>query len=137
MEDVIGRGGMGTVLLGREVGLRRLVAVKVLAPTLAADEDFRQSFDREAQAVARLSHPNIVQIYTAGITSGALGLPYFIMQYVDSALDLDRWILKEHAPGEVRARWIGDASCCCALRGAYPWSPHRERQAFQRPRSKR
>ena len=105
LEGTIGRGGMGTVLLGREVALHRSVAVKVLAPRLAADDGFRRRFDREAQAVARLSHPNIVQIFTAGITAGPLGLPYFIMQFVDG-VSLEGWIAEYGPPAEIRARRI-------------------------------
>lgn len=74
-------GGMGTVFLAREPALKRLVAVKVLAAELAADPGARNRFEREAQAVARLSHPNVVAIHSLGALPD--GRPYFVMQYVD------------------------------------------------------
>ena len=57
---------MGAVYLGEDVHLRRKVAVKVLAPELAADERFRKRFLVESQLAASLDHPNIVPIYGAG-----------------------------------------------------------------------
>ncbi|MEE8521960.1 MAG: protein kinase, partial [Gemmatimonadota bacterium] len=58
----LGRGSMASVYLAREQELKRLVAIKILAPRLAKDQRARQRFEREAQAVASLSHPNIVSI---------------------------------------------------------------------------
>ena len=74
----LGTGGMGSVFLAREPALKRLVAVKVLAPTLAVDESARTRFEREAQAVARLAHPNVVAIHGLGELDD--GTPYFVMQ---------------------------------------------------------
>ena len=76
----LGQGGMASVYLAREPALRRLVAVKVLSPVLAADSHARARFEREAQAVAGLSHPNVLGIYGLGELSD--GTPYFVMQYV-------------------------------------------------------
>jgi serine/threonine-protein kinase len=76
----IGAGGMGSVFLARDPALRRSVAVKVLAPELAASEQSRARFEREAQAVAGLSHPNIVPVF--GVGEMADGTPYFVMQHV-------------------------------------------------------
>ncbi|MGD2135797.1 MAG: serine/threonine-protein kinase, partial [Gemmatimonadales bacterium] len=76
----LGAGGMGSVFLAREPSLRRLVAVKVLAPELAADSAARARFQREAQAVAGLSHPNVVSVYSVGELPE--GIPYFVMQNV-------------------------------------------------------
>jgi len=76
----LGQGGMASVYLAREPALRRLVAVKVLSPQLAADPHSRARFEREAQAVAGLSHPNVLGIYGLGELSD--GTPYFVMQYV-------------------------------------------------------
>jgi hypothetical protein len=78
----LGSGGMGAVFVAREPALRRLVAVKVLAPWLAADPRARSRFEREARAAAALSHPNVVRVYAVGQTGGQQ-LPYIIMQYVD------------------------------------------------------
>jgi len=76
----LGAGGMATVFLARDPALKRDVAVKVLAGALAADPSARARFEREAQAVAGLSHPNVVPIYAVGEMSG--GVPYFVMQHV-------------------------------------------------------
>ncbi|MEX2182632.1 MAG: serine/threonine-protein kinase [Gemmatimonadaceae bacterium] len=77
----IGSGGMAQVFLAREPALKRLVAVKVLSGDLASSADARARFEREAQAVAALSHPNIVSIHTVGELDD--GSPYFVMQYVE------------------------------------------------------
>ncbi|UCF19005.1 MAG: serine/threonine protein kinase [Gemmatimonadota bacterium] len=76
----IARGSMASVYLARELQLKRLVAVKVLAPRLARDQQARLRFEREAQASASLSHPHIVQIHRVGRLSN--DLPYIVMQYV-------------------------------------------------------
>ncbi len=76
----LGQGGMGAVYQARQPLLNRQVALKVMAPRLAADQNFVARFLREAAAAANLSHPNLVQVYTAGESEGA----YFIaMEFVD------------------------------------------------------
>src|SRR5688572_10889117 len=80
VERVLGAGGMGAVFLARDVRLDRQVAVKVVAPELASSEALRQRFLREARTIARLRHPHIVDVYTAGESKGLL---YFIMRCVD------------------------------------------------------
>ena len=67
----LGEGGMGRVYLARDTQLERDVAVKVLAPELAGDRSLMARFRVEAIAQARLSHPNIVPIYTFGREAGA------------------------------------------------------------------
>ena len=79
VERELGRGGMATVQLARDEELHRLVAVKVLAEHLAADDTFRARFLREARLAGRLSHPNIVQVYDVG---DAGGRPFIVMEYV-------------------------------------------------------
>lgn len=78
--DLIGQGGMGAVYKARQKGLDRLVALKILPPDSARDPAFAERFSREARALAKLSHPNIVSVYDSG---QAGGLFYFIMEYVD------------------------------------------------------
>jgi serine/threonine protein kinase len=62
--SLIGAGGMGEVYAARDTGLDRLVALKVLAPELATNAEFRARFEREAKAISSLNHPHI-----CGLTS--------------------------------------------------------------------
>ncbi len=78
--ECLGRGGMGVVYKARQPKLNRLVALKILAPEKGADPKFAERFLREAQALARLSHPNIVTVHDFG---EAEGLYYLLMEYVD------------------------------------------------------
>ncbi len=78
--ELLGYGGMGAVYKARQPGLDRLVALKVLPPGAAADPGFSERFTREARALARLSHQNIVSVYEFG---QAGGMPFFLMEYVD------------------------------------------------------
>ncbi|MEP6728998.1 MAG: protein kinase, partial [bacterium] len=79
LDRELGRGGMGIVYLAREARLAREVAIKVLPRALAAHTDLRAAFLREAQIIARLSHPNIVPVYAAGERGGFV---YIVMAYV-------------------------------------------------------
>jgi serine/threonine protein kinase len=72
IEERIGAGGMAVVYRARDDVLGRLVAVKVLASALAADEEFRVRFLRESRAVAAVDEPHIVPVYRAGDTGGLL-----------------------------------------------------------------
>ena len=76
----LGQGGMGIVYKARQRQLNRLVAVKILPPSVGEDPAFAERFTREAQALARLNHPNIVQVYDFGQTDEFF---YFVMEYVD------------------------------------------------------
>jgi tetratricopeptide (TPR) repeat protein len=76
----LGHGGMGIVYLARQVGLGRLVALKMLPAEAQANTGALARFRTEAEAVARLAHPNIVQIYEVG---EAEGRPYLALEYVD------------------------------------------------------
>ena len=62
----IGRGGMGVVLLARDIALHRLVAIKVLRHEFTSSDEHRERFRREARMTARLSHPNIVPVHSFG-----------------------------------------------------------------------
>jgi serine/threonine protein kinase len=79
---LLGQGGMGAVYKARQMKLDRLVALKILPPTWGQDPAFAERFTREARALARLSHPNIVSIHDFGESGG---LFYFIMEFVDGA----------------------------------------------------
>ncbi len=79
IERELGRGGMGTVYLARQLSLDRAVALKLMSKRWASDPVFVARFTREAFAAAQLSHPNIVQIYDIGEAGGAR---FFSMEYV-------------------------------------------------------
>ena len=76
----IGTGGMAVVYKGKDDRLNRLVAVKILKSDLAQDEDFRRRFNAESQAVAQLSHPNIVSVYD--VSKGG-DTEYIVMELID------------------------------------------------------
>ena len=80
--ELLGKGGMGAVYKARQPSLDRLVAVKVLPPEVGADASFSERFTREARALAKLNHQNIVAVHDFG---RANDLYYFIMEYVDGA----------------------------------------------------
>ena len=102
----IGRGGMGIVFLAEDEKLRRKVALKLLPPSFAADEERRRRFLREARAAAAVSHPNLVTVYDVGEHEGR---GYIAMEYlrgrslreqlserplsVDEAVELARQVL--------------------------------------------
>jgi serine/threonine protein kinase len=77
--SVLGVGGMGRVYRAKQALLHRDVAIKILSPELAADEQFRRRFDREAGTLASLDHPNIVAIHDMGVENGT---PYIVMTLV-------------------------------------------------------
>jgi beta-lactam-binding protein with PASTA domain/tRNA A-37 threonylcarbamoyl transferase component Bud32 len=95
----LGAGGMANVYKARCTILNRIVTVKILRSELAEDKDFVRRFQNEAQAVALLSHPNIVSIYDVGEENG---LPYLVMEYVEGK-NLKELIRSEGAlsPSEV------------------------------------
>jgi tRNA A-37 threonylcarbamoyl transferase component Bud32 len=78
--DMIGMGGMGVVYKARQPQLDRLVALKLLPASLAADPAFTERFNREARLLARLNHPNIVAVYDFGQTGGFF---FLMMEFVD------------------------------------------------------
>ena len=78
--DRLGSGGMSTVYRAQDRVLERTVAVKVLAEHLSDDEKFVARFRREALAVAKLVHPNIVQVYDTGVDAGR---HFIVMEYVE------------------------------------------------------
>jgi serine/threonine-protein kinase len=80
VERLLGQGGMGAVYLGRDKTLDRPVAIKVIKPDVAASDLIRDRFLQEARSVARLRHPNIVSVYSAGESNGLL---WFAMELVE------------------------------------------------------
>lgn len=77
---LLGKGGMGSVYLGRQVSLDRAVAIKVLPAHMSADESFRARFAVEAKAVALINSQHVIQVYTAGMHEGQ---HYFAMEFVE------------------------------------------------------
>src|SRR5262245_40870097 len=80
IEGLLGAGGMGQVYRATDTRLNRSVAVKVLPEALATDRQFRVRFDREAQAIAALSHPHICTLHDIGHSNG---LDFLVMEYLD------------------------------------------------------
>src|SRR4051794_36564725 len=78
--ELLGQGGMGAVYKARQPRLDRLVALKILPPTVSHRPSFADRFTREARALAKLNHPHIVTLYEFG---QAEELFYFLMEYVD------------------------------------------------------
>jgi len=84
LEGRLGFGGMSTVHLARDLRLERPVAVKLLAEHLAEDPAFVSRFQREAQAAARLVHPNIVQVFDSG-RDQRTGQYFIVMEYIQGS----------------------------------------------------
>lgn len=104
----LGRGSVASVYQAREPQLKRMVAVKVLSPELADDERARLRFEREAQASASLSHPNIVAVYRVGRLSN--GLPYIVMQYVKGRTMAERLKAEGPLPRDEARRVLADVA---------------------------
>jgi serine/threonine-protein kinase len=96
IERRLGQGGMGSVYLARDATLDRLVAIKVISPDVASSAALRDRFLQEARAVARLRHPNIVPVYSAGEVEG---IAYFVMEYVPGESLRDLLVRERRVPG--------------------------------------
>lgn len=95
--ELIGRGGMGAVYKARQPELDRVVALKILPPSIGEDPAFAERFAREARALAKLSHSNIVTLFEFGNVDG---LYFFLMEFVDGvnlrqAMNAGRFTPKE------------------------------------------
>jgi len=100
---IAGRGGMGVVYRALQLDLDRPVALKLIAPQLAEDPDFRDRFVRESRAAASIDHPNVIPIYYTGESDdGAL---YIAMRYVEGS-DLRTLVRAEHRLDPPRAAQI-------------------------------
>jgi len=95
--NFIGRGGMGYVFKARDVSLQRIVAIKVLAPEIAAIKSAKRRFAREAQAAAAVLHDNVVTIHAVG---EAQGLPYLVMECIVGSSLQEK--IEETGPLELR-----------------------------------
>jgi WD40 repeat protein len=84
----LGRGGMGVVYKARHLGLNRTVALKMIGAGAAANPDLLSRFRSEAEAIARLQQPNIIQVYDIGTCPSG---PYFAMEYAEGGSLAERW----------------------------------------------
>jgi eukaryotic-like serine/threonine-protein kinase len=91
LRQMLGTGGMASVWLGDDSRLRRPVAIKVMADSLALDANYVSRFEREALVAARLSHPNLVNVFDF---SASESRPYLVMEYVPGGTLADR--LRRH-----------------------------------------
>jgi serine/threonine protein kinase len=108
--DRLGSGGMSNVYRATDRILERTVAVKVLAEHLSDDERFVARFRREALAVAKLIHPNIVQVYDTGVDEGR---HYIVMEYVEGRSGAQ--ILQKQGPLDAEATAEIGAQACAGL----------------------
>ncbi len=114
---LIGRGGMGAVYEARQIDLDRRVAVKVLPVELGKNEAFAERFRREARALARLRHPNILEVFEFGqSTAGHL---FFSMEYMEGG-DLARRMKQGPLNPGLSLRWVKEI--CAALEAAHALS---------------
>ena len=88
LERKLGQGGMGTVYLATQTSLDRKVALKTLSPEFAKKPDFVQRFLREARSMARLQHPNVVQVYAADSVSG---VNFAAIEFIDGR-SMQNWM---------------------------------------------
>ena len=109
--EIIGTGGMAVVYKARDHRLNRLVAVKILKDEFARDEEFRRRFRAEGEAVAMLSHPNIVQVYDVSASDSA---NYIVMELIDGIS------LKQYM--EKRGCSTGRRRCILPCRSPKDWS---------------
>ena len=100
--SLIGAGGMGEVYQARDTRLDRKVAVKVLAPELASDAEFRARFEREAKAISSLNHPHICGLYDIGREHDT---EYLVLELLEG----ETW---RHVSNEVRCR---SAKCSASV----------------------
>lgn len=94
---VLGSGSMGVVYLAEDMALKRKVAIKGLAPVYQEDKEVAEKFHREAVAMAKVRHPNVVQIYSFGTHQGH---SYFVMEYI-KGMSLADLVEKHQGAGEL------------------------------------
>jgi serine/threonine protein kinase len=101
--EALGEGAMGSVYKARQLSLDRDVAIKVLSPHLGEDDEYVQRFFREARAVARLNHTNIISGIDVGESGG---IKYLVMEYADG-MTVASLLRRGGAMDEERVLWIG------------------------------
>jgi eukaryotic-like serine/threonine-protein kinase len=108
IERMLGRGGMGTVYLAHDLTLEREVAIKVLFPDAAQDDQGVRRFQQEAKTAAKLDHPNIIPIYRV---ESEAGLNYFVMKYVSGTSLEDVLEQKQPLATDYTQRVLWEAAC--------------------------
>lgn len=114
IETLLGRGGMGAVYRARQLSLDRIVAIKLLPFELGVQEEFAERFRREAKALARLAHPNIVAAHDYGQSND--GHFYIVMEYVEGE-DLSARLRRGKVPAGEAVQIV--AQVCDALAFAH------------------
>ena len=108
IERLLGKGGMGAVFLAHDLTLEREVAIKVLPPDVAQDEQVVRRFQQEAKTAAKLDHPNIIPIFRVESEGG---LNYFVMKYIAGTSLEDLLDKKEPLAVPDIQRILWEASC--------------------------
>ena len=108
IERLLGKGGMGAVFLAHDLTLEREVAIKVLPPDVAQDEQVVRRFHQEAKTAAKLDHPNIIPIYRVESEGG---LNYFVMKYIAGTSLEDLLDKNEPLPVADIQRILWEAAC--------------------------
>ncbi len=108
IERMLGKGGMGAVFLAHDLTLEREVAIKVLPPDIAQDEQVVRRFQQEAKMAAKLDHPNIIPIYRVESEGG---LNFFVMKYISGTSLEDVLERKQPLPVADIQRILWEAAC--------------------------
>lgn len=108
IERLLGKGGMGAVFLAHDLTLEREVAIKVLPPDVAQDDQVVRRFQQEAKTAAKLDHPNIIPIYRV---ESEAGLNYFVMKYISGTSLEDLLERKTPVPVPEIQRILWEAAC--------------------------
>jgi len=108
IERLLGKGGMGQVFLAHDLTLEREVAIKVLPPDVAQDDQVVRRFQQEAKTAAKLDHPNIIPIYRVESEGG---LNYFVMKYISGTSLEDLLDKKEPLAVPEIQRILWEAAC--------------------------
>ncbi len=105
--SVVGQGGMGVIYRAKQKSLDRIVAMKVLSPRLASDEAFVARFQREARAIAKISHPNILAVYDVGEQDG---IHFIVMELIDGCSLAELQAQRKIIPAAEAADYIRQAA---------------------------